>query len=350
MKLPTKELREALGRLKPIFKGKSSMPCLSCVQIHAANNIIWLLASNLDEWICENIVCQGEMPLFLINYEKLCASLGVAEEIEFSFSKTHLTINGGGDERKVGIHFEHPFPAMPDLNIPAQAMSLSDLREGIESVHGFEHKDANARPNICSLHIRGYSKRLECHAADGMNAAFFQRHLICSEFECLIPSRSVPLLLSALERDEAQFHVGQKGVHVTHSEGWFYCCQPDIKFCDTTEWTRAKLVKLVEIDRKAMIASLESLLPFFNPANVPRLDIEVTPNAIDCYFNTETDQIHFSISGEFKLLGKHSVSAEAMLKCLRQIKSGEAQILHDDHCFVYRSGDLTLISMNLRPQ
>jgi len=231
MKINTKSLSAALSALSKITSTRMSLPILSCVKIETKGKTLRLSASNLDEYQTEIVECEGKLPDMCVSLGKFQHSVGMGETTTLEKDGEFLIIQPSGVG--LGILSADEFPAGIDIKkMEGIGVSCADLADAIDRVEFAKSKSAD-RFALQPVHIVGEPKKIYAEASDGRSLAWFDRALICCDFDILVMGTFCASFCEKLRRDGSSLMRDENNLLVSHANGTYSCKIPEVQYPNT---------------------------------------------------------------------------------------------------------------------
>jgi DNA polymerase III sliding clamp (beta) subunit (PCNA family) len=343
MKLKTKELTDALTRLKPIISRRNTLPILSCVKIHSELNRIHFTASDLDQFQVEKIECDGEFAPCCVSYGALLNAIG-GETTDLRLSKSILVVSCDFGTTELDILDAEEYPPIPKCDgMKNIGVSCEDLSRAIGATLWAAHDDPS-RYILQSVHVMGRSKLLHVEATNGRELGIIDQPLISGDFDIVVPSGFAGGFAEILLRKGADLSVNEKYIKVTHEFGAYFAKQIDGVYPNTEQVIPAKQKKIGDMDVEAMRDIFSRCNFFSDPSRTPIAQMTFSAEGVEVEFTGRNSNLDLRAPGKFGMF-QARVNAESFHRCLTAIKSPRAIISCDAGeekfpILVLQSGDL----------
>lgn len=348
MKLESSKLKTALANLGPIFKGRQSLPILSCVKLHTERNRLHITASNLDEFMVERIECDEEIASTCVSYSHLKLSI-FGDEVEIKIQKESVVIKCGIDETKISTRNTEEFPLLPKFEKPSShGVSCADLAASVGSVSWASSTD-DSRYMLQSVLVESEAKSLRCIATNGRELAIAESALIGSVFQVVIPSAFVTNLSSALDRVGASFSSTTNYVKVAHEWGNYFCKQMEGNYPNYKAVIPTKSKPLGRVN-VSDLKNIVSQCVGFAAQGEARGVFKFAEKELEIEFEGDGgSKLSRHLAGEFSPL-TIALSTRKMLAVLNNATTETAELLFTDELspLVLKSGDLMVATMPMR--
>jgi DNA polymerase III sliding clamp (beta) subunit (PCNA family) len=351
MKIESKPLLAALGRLSSITSGKQMLPLLSNVLIHGTGSQVILTASDQNQWQTEILAAEGDaMQPVCLNMEHLKSAIG-GESVTLERTGEQVIVRHGKSVMRLGTVSAKEFPAMPDTRLTGLGVSCPDLARAISQTAFCCISAKAARPMLEGVHIVGTAKELLAESADGLNGAQYRDAIMCSEFELLIPHQMALTAVWHLEQPESSISASASAVHVKHANGSYWCKQVDAKYPNAASIFTGERQEIGELPVMRLVEIMERCVRITDQGAAPGADITTSPDGLRVVSQWIAADLDETIDGNFQP-STSRVNCNSMVKCLRAIPT-ERVLLSDGangRGIVMTSGPLTIASMKMQRQ
>ena len=348
MKIETKQLTEALQRLRPIVGRRSGVPILQSLRLHATQKRLNILASNLDEFQLEKLECEGELEPVCISYERLMYALG-GDTLTMKITKKDvLVIKFDRNEIILATQSAEDFPAMPEEKGGVKiGVNCADLAVDFKLASWVAPKTYK-NFILQSVHVLGTPKMLTCEATDGRNLARICHPLMCGDFEILVPTDFVANFSSAIERKDSELTVSEGSTRIDYDGGAYHCRQLEGKYPNTRPVTDGPTKQIGEFDPSELVEVLSRIENYYVPARDPIAELSFSKDGIEIKFRETTGELELFFEGKFE---KHAckVNPNSLLRCLRAIPEDKCKLFRDEDGkkLVLTSGNLEIHTTNV---
>ena len=346
MKLNTKKLKTALDNLAKITARKMSLPILSCVKLSAANNLLTIEASNLDEYQTETVECDGETGAFCVSAKHLSASVG-GSEMDLEWDGKKLTIKWDTSIFRVPTLASDDFPPAPSEKASEIGLNCGDLAKGISAVL-FAASDESNRYVLNSVHLQGKPKSITCVATNGRMLAVHEANQIAAAFEALVPREFAPNFCAALNREDAVFSVSEKHLFAHHKSGMYLCKQIEESYPNWKQVVPTEFKVSGTLPVAPMVEAFSRCAAFYDEKSFAvKLDFQAS--GVQFTYDGERGNVEKLIDGKFEPL-IIALDFQYMTKICNAFDCESVSFSGTDElsALVFQSNDLKTIIMPMR--
>lgn len=261
MKIETKSLISATRQALPLATKRTTMPVLNHMLVSAQAGKLTLTTSDLEARQTVLADCDGDLDPCCVPAKMFTALIQNGNgSVELGLVKDSLSVKSGWTSKLPTVQ-ACEFPAAPTDKLVGVGVNCADLAEGIEGVSwaAMDAKDCQLTGLWKSaVMIDLEPKRMRVSAYDGPCACLFERGVIASQFQALMPAKQASDIAAALKSSGSVLSANESWLVVTHDRGSFACKLVDEAIKDLFGKAPKDSDVLAEFDRDSLIASLES--------------------------------------------------------------------------------------------
>jgi DNA polymerase III subunit beta len=192
----TEPLRNALETLRPLFSGRSTLPVLACVKLHAEGDLLTISASDIDNACSITIPVEtkqeGEA---IVSGQRLLNALKASRgDCDITAAKS-LTYSAGPTKATLGLSTD-PWPDA-GVKIEGKPITISgeELATALKKVIPCISHDTS-RPTLQGVHFEESDGRLRLVSATGYMLATTVTSAKCSDADVILTETACNLLAS----------------------------------------------------------------------------------------------------------------------------------------------------------
>lgn len=317
----------ALSCISGIVERRNVIDTLSCVEIKASQNIVTLIASDLDVSIIASLEAQiftpGEVKVSAHMAYDIIRKLPTGLDVEFKLSDTKLSIVCSNSSFSVPIVTAGKiFPIEEDNFICNFELPATDFFNFLTKIK-FAMSSDDARYNLNGIYVHSYKQTLHCVATDGhrLSSAEIEQK-IKDEFGVIVPRKAVTEVLKILDekhnltiklsQTKIQFECSQYILTSKLVDGTF----PDYEKIIPAEDGMSLMVdssKLADAIDRVSVVILDKVKPikFFLKNN------ELTLHSISSDSNYATESLGVEYNGKELEIGFNSRYLLEILSCIK---------------------------------
>lgn len=348
MKIESKPLLAALGRLSSITSGKQMLPLLSNALVHGTGSQVVLTASDQNQRQTEIIDAEGDaMQPVCLNMEHLKSAIG-GESVTLERTGDQVMVRHGKSVMRLGTVSAKEFPAMPDATLVGLGVPCADLARAISQTAFCCISAKASRPVLNGVHIVGGAKQLIAEASDGLNGARYQDALMCSEFELLIPQQMAQSCVWHLEQPDSVISASEKGVFIKHANGSYWCKQVDAVYPNAHSIFNGKHSELGEVPVSQFVETLERCCRITDLGMAPAAGLTFSDSGLSVVSKWTAADLDETIDGQYRA-STSRVNCNSLVRCLHAIPTERALISDSENgrALVISSGCLTIVSSKM---
>ena len=336
MILKTTELKAALSKLSPLFKGHSIIPIVDNVMIHAIGDRVIIHATNMAETITLFIDSheKNKEERILLPFHDLKPYVDLLNEVEVEIKSNskdcEIEVKAGKAKVKMTGEKPEDFPILPEIeNGQEVKMKVETFETMKEKILPFTSTD-DLRPAMCGVHLKAASGKLRIEATDSHALAWVEDETELPEMDVIFRASAVeqiPILFEA--ETEITCEISNNAIIVSSKTCGFQSKLIDERFPATegviptqhrVNTTMDKSILINEVKRANLFANeKERMLKFRMTVN----KLTITAQNID-YGKEYKNDLDCEGSGDLEL----GLDAQILLKILGKVGSQGITITH----------------------
>jgi len=348
MKIKTQLLNSALNCIKPIITRRNTLPILSTVRLHTKKGQLHIAASNLDEFIVEQVDCDGELKPICVSFNHFSMSL-YGDETSIEIVKGAIVIKCGLDETQISTLDAEEFQPQPKMDKAAKhGVACDELAKAVSGVDWAASTD-DSRYILQSVAVESDAKKLTAVATNGRELGLVECALIGSKFSVLVPSAFAANFSDALLRDGAVFSSSENNLKVDHASGIYACKQLEGNYPNWRQVIPKEMKPLGEVN-VAMLKELFSGCIGYDNKTEARGVFKFDKDGLTVEFSGSSDsKLTRHAEGKFKSF-TIALSLRKILLVFSNLKTETAALHYFDELTPLRidSGELSVLTMPMR--